>query len=303
MNPELSYYDILGVPKNFTAEQLKKRYRELAMQYHPDKNPDNKTAEEMFKKVAEAYAVLSDPTKRLEYDAGGKQNFADPLRNPRSSRFRGTTFSMMDLSHLNIHLDRRYKISELMEGVKGSISYTISKSSLNDSSMESKTVEYTINMSENPYPLAIIGDKLGIVVRFRYAGSSQEIDGFDDIFHQRQHGIATGDVFLRIIVDWEGLEVTETSDLVQTVELSLADVLLVEDIVLTNPMGKQYKIKSINTNNLSDLQVRIPEQGIVSASGRRSSYIFRVILKRPDLSKLTPEKLETLKELLRDLDK
>jgi len=67
------YYKVLGVNKNADKDQIKKAYRKLARQYHPDVNPDDKAAEEKFKEVNEAYEVLSDPEKREKYDRFGAQ--------------------------------------------------------------------------------------------------------------------------------------------------------------------------------------------------------------------------------------
>ena len=70
------YYKILGVEKNADAEEIKKAYRKLALKYHPDRNPNNPTAEAKFKSLSEAYAVLSDPEKRKQYDNFGSDQFS-----------------------------------------------------------------------------------------------------------------------------------------------------------------------------------------------------------------------------------
>lgn len=71
MAEKRDYYEVLEVPKTASAEEIKKAYRKKAIQYHPDKNPGDKEAEEKFKEAAEAYEVLSDPQKRQRYDQFG----------------------------------------------------------------------------------------------------------------------------------------------------------------------------------------------------------------------------------------
>lgn len=73
------YYVVLGVPKNASQDEIKKAYRKLSKQYHPDVNPDDKDAEERFKKVNEAYSVVGDENKRKEYDNPMKRNFGGPF--------------------------------------------------------------------------------------------------------------------------------------------------------------------------------------------------------------------------------
>jgi molecular chaperone DnaJ len=67
-----NYYEVLGVEKNVTADELKKKYRKLSLQYHPDKNPGDKEAEDKFKEIAEAYSVLSDEEKRKKLGTAGR---------------------------------------------------------------------------------------------------------------------------------------------------------------------------------------------------------------------------------------
>lgn len=91
MAEKRDYYEVLGVDKNASAEDIKKAYRKKAIQYHPDKNPGDKEAEEKFKEAAEAYEVLSDPQKRQRYDQFGMAGMQG------SGGFGGGGMSMEDI--------------------------------------------------------------------------------------------------------------------------------------------------------------------------------------------------------------
>jgi molecular chaperone DnaJ len=82
VNGKRDYYEVLGVPRTATEQEIKSAYRKLALKYHPDRNPGNKEAEEKFKEAAEAYAVLGDPEKRARYDRYGHAGVSGPAGGP-----------------------------------------------------------------------------------------------------------------------------------------------------------------------------------------------------------------------------
>ena len=99
MAEKRDYYEVLGVAKNANADEIKKAYRKAAIQYHPDKNPGDKEAEEKFKEAAEAYDVLSNPDKRARYDQFGHAGMSGAAGGGAGGfgGFSGGGFSMEDI--------------------------------------------------------------------------------------------------------------------------------------------------------------------------------------------------------------
>ena len=98
------YYEVLGIGRDAAAEDMKKAYRRLALEYHPDRNPGNREAEERFKEASEAYSVLSDPAKKKRYDRMGYAGFGEGTGG-------GVPFEAMDLG----------AVGEILEGLFGEV--------------------------------------------------------------------------------------------------------------------------------------------------------------------------------------
>lgn len=128
-----NYYEILGVDSKATADELKKAYRKLSIKYHPDKNPDNKEAEEKFKEIAEAYSVLSDEEKRKKYDweqtIGGGENGGDAwdfFRNRGfSDFFNGFGRQQAPIERGNdVYVNVNVSLQDIYQQKTGTIKYT-----------------------------------------------------------------------------------------------------------------------------------------------------------------------------------
>ncbi len=283
-----NYYETLGIDKSAGPEEIKKAYRNLSKQYHPDVNPDG---EARFKEIAEAYETLSDPAKKEQYD--------NPRPNPAFDPFAGFAnfqFSTQrDAEYLNVTVDRRFNIAKIMAGIEFTADYQVSNSGTGQSGFEAKSVKVKVDLGKDAYPITLAGNNHFIILRVRGGGNSQIVEA-PDFFGRPNRFKSVGDLVVRIAVDMMGIEING-ADLVQKVDLNLAEVLFSNDIVLKNPLGKKYKITSINSPNLSDIRIRVPNQGLVSQNGVRGAYVFEIKVIFPKISNLEEHELAKLKEL------
>jgi DnaJ-class molecular chaperone len=295
-----NYYETLGVVETASQDEIKKAYRKLVTEHHPDKNGGSKESEDKFKEIAEAYETVGNATKRKTYDAsrgprGHHNSFYDSFQD---FSFGGRRSDFKNLTHT---VDKWASIKEVMEGISFDIQYSITKNAGGSTSTEMKTLKVSVNLAENGYPITVENGRYGILLKVRGGGSIQETNE-TDFFGRARKMLVTGDLIVRVNIDMLGLDIDQ-SDIIQRIELSLHDVLFSEETLLESPLGKKYRIKSFNRDTLNDITVRIPNQGLVSAFGNRGNYVFKIIVNKPDFSKISEEKLQILKDLLLDFNK
>ncbi len=148
-----SYYDILGVKKTASQDEIKKSYRKLARKYHPDINPGNKEAEAKFKEISEAYAVLSDKTKRKEYDSLGHDAF--------TSGGHGFDFSNMNYEDMKSGSYGGFSFEDIFGDLFGGGGRSSRRTSRQSPAGKGENLNYTIQV---PFRDAIFGNEYEISV-------------------------------------------------------------------------------------------------------------------------------------------
>lgn len=298
------YYDILGVSKNVSDEELKRAYRKLAMKYHPDRNPNRKEAEERFKEINEAYAVLSDKEKRKQYAAFGAEGFRQRFsqedifrgfdfddilssmfggRGKRESRFRGR--GGVDFGDLFGRQSPYQDMGRMAQKGEDAL-YELSISLEDSASGGEKRISYRKNGKIEELSVKIpkgipSGKKL------RLAGKGM----------QGRNGGPPGDLYLQVNVKEHPVFTREEDDLITEKEIRFSEAVLGTTIEVPTLEGmKKVKVPS-GTQSHTKLRLRGLGVPHFQGEGRGDEYV-KIIVRVP--KKVAEKSRRLIEELARE---
>ena len=306
------YYKVLGVNRQASPEEIKKAYRRLAIQYHPDKNKDDKAAEEKFKQINEAYAVLSDPEKRKNYDMFGHAGF-------RQQYSQEDIFKNFDIGNMfsEFGFGNEDIFSRIFTGGKRSRrGYSASYGNMDDlfggfgqnsrnrqANIKGQDITYELHV---PLADAVFGGE-------RLIAFNTE-DGVSKISVKIPAGVETGkklrlagkgrkspvggppgDLFVTIIVDPHPDFRREGDNLVHDVKILPSEAMLGKTIQVNTLDGKTLNLK-IPPGTQSHTRLRIKNHGVPHLKNKgRGDLFVRLIVTYP--SSLSERQKELLKQL------
>ncbi len=284
-----NYYEILGVAKNAPNDEIKKAYRTLAIRYHPDRNLGNKVAEEKFKDINEAYEILSDETRRLQYDQSisrknfinktGASSFANFTRNNRA----GTKNSAAERSRVRVPTEDYRPGTTKTERV-------VTSSRLPRRDIEAKL---TLRLDE-----AYRGGKRKIRLE---DGRSLEVDMPSGMINGRRirlkgEGIEGGDLYLKITVARHPFFEIQGANIYCQIPVTPTEAILGSAIEVPTIDGL---VKVTIPNGVrSGQRLRLANKGYFDKSGARGDQLVEIQIVTPkEISAAEQELYEKLREL------
>jgi curved DNA-binding protein len=306
-----NYYDILGVAKESTVEEIKKSFRKLARQYHPDLNPGNKQAEEKFKDLNEAYEVLSDATKRSQYDQFGRFWQQNGFQNAKAARANGRSDRGFEEVNFAEFRDFNSFVDQLLNrrDAPSSSSGTASVRDGNRDSFRPGTTKtaYTVARPTRrdaearlsvPLETAFIGGQERIRLE---DGRSLEVNlppamVADQRIRLKGQGVAGGDLYLKIDIAPHPFFQLEGTDIECQLPITPSEAVLGGQVEVPTLDGTVKM--SIPAGVRSGQRLRLANKGYPKASGSRGDQIVELQIVVPrDLSLDERELYEKLRQL------
>lgn len=305
------YYKTLGVSRGASKEEIKKAYKKLAMKYHPDKNEGNKVSEEKFKKISEAYAVLSDDEKKRQYDQFGAEGFSN--RFSQEDIFKGFDIGSIfdEFGFGNNIFSSMFGGGGRRTGRQGS-NYSFNfgngqfpgNNGFGGASQQRKPqkteLDLTLTLEE-----AVMGGKKTV--------SFSTDSGVDKIILAIPQGIEAGkklkvrgkgaidpysgqrgDLYCRISISPHPVFQREGSDLVMEKEVRLTELVLGGTVSITTLDKKQIELK-IPAGSKNNTVLRVKGKGVSPGKTGGGNLMVRLSAKLPD--KLSARQQELFKEL------
>ena len=283
------YYELLGVPRTADAKEVKAAYRKLARKYHPDVNKGDKAAEERFKEVAEAFAVLSDKDKRAKYDRGGHEAFGpgfDPFAGFDTGQFDA---GFGDLSSILEMFGVGTRVGFGARGARGARGPRARRGS-------DVRVELRV-----PFMVAVLGDTVEFSIPRRGESARMKVRlpaGTEDggtlrLAGKGEPGSPPGDVYLKLRVDPHPTFRREGRDLVSDISVGIARAALGGQVEVGTPDGKATV--NIPPGTRSGQKLRLRGRGVPAAAGRAAGDLYVVVQIRPPKD-LDPRSRELLEE-------
>ncbi len=297
------YYNILGVNKNVKDEEIKRAYRKLAMKYHPDRNPNRKEAEERFKEINEAYAVLSDKEKRKQYDTFGAEGFRQ--RFTQEDIFRGVDFEEILSSLFGGRGKREFRFGRRGGYDFGDLFGQTAYQDMGRMSQKGEDILYelTISLEESAFG----GEKR---ISYRKNGKMEEVSvkiprGIPSGKKLRlagkgiegKNGGPPGDLYLQINIKGHSFFIREGDDLIVDKEINFSEAVAGATVEVPTLEGK--KIVRVPPGTQSHTKMRLKGLGVphFQGEGRGDEYV-KVIVKVP--KKLTEKSRKLIEELAKE---
>jgi len=294
-----NYYDILKVPKNASTEEIKRSYRKLARQYHPDLNPGDKSAEEQFKTIGEAYDVLSDAEKRSQYDQFGQywqqQGFQKPS-TPKSSqkwspKSNSATSDKVDFSEF---ADFQEFLDQLLDRPYGSKSQAGKRSATKTKSARAGRRDAEARLTI-PLEKAYSGGRERIRLE---DGRSLEVNMPTGMVSGQRirlkgQGTAGGDLYLKIEVSPHAFYRLEGHDIVCELPITCAEAILGGQIEAPTLDG--WVKVSIPSGVRSGQRLRLGGKGYPADGGKRGDQLVEIRIESP--KNISPQERELYEQI------
>ncbi len=303
------YYDLLGITRDASNEEIKKVYRQLARRYHPDVNPGNKEAEEKFKDIGEAYEVLSDQVKRAQYDQfsrywkqGGSRKQKSPVGDNRGGRTGTEEVDFGQFSDFNAFLE------QVLGRNKDRVGATAATDTRDVFRPGTKRTAYTVSSRAGrrnvearltlPLEKAYQGGKERIRLE---DGRSLEVSLPDGMFtgqsiRLREQGIAGGDLYLKITVSPHPFFKVEGADIFCQLPITPSEAVLGGQVEVPTLDGLVKM--SIPSGVKSGQRLRLANKGYPDDKGRRGDQIVEIQIVAPkNLSSQERELYEKLRQI------